>query len=170
MKKRTYGPQEILSNECIIENRAEERLGWWELVCFHPPLSVRLIKDIISPHKPSRAQEILERAVLWVKGWYPQCSQLWVCISNQITDRFLSPYFQVVHAKSPALPYAAWDLVLQHCLTASPPRYRLSPQAATRPSTPKPWAARENQSKRRHRQSWGFPTHRRPRVIIHINL
>lgn len=33
-KKRTYSPQEILSNECITETRAEERLGWRELVWF----------------------------------------------------------------------------------------------------------------------------------------
>lgn len=78
-------------------------LGGESLSGFKPPLSVRLIKGIISPHKPSSVQEILERA-LGVKGWYPQCWQLWVCISNQITDRgFLSPCFQVLNAKSSAL-------------------------------------------------------------------
>lgn len=124
-------PQEILSNECV---KKKQGLGGESLSGFNLPLSVRLIKDIISPHKPSSAQEILERALLWVKAWYPQCWQLWVCISNQTTDRwFLSPYFQVLNAKSSALPSRL------SCPAQPAPCYWFSLQAATHPRKPKQW-------------------------------
>lgn len=118
---------------------------------------VRLIKDIIAPHKGSRAQEILERAFLWVKGWYPQCSQLWVCISNQITDRislslFPSPTHEISSATICSLRLSV------PALPDSPtPHYRLSPQAATCPSMSKWLAAMEIQSKRGHHWGWGVP-------------
>lgn len=109
---------------------------------FKPPLSVRLIKDIISPHKSSSAQEILERALLWVKGWYPQCWQLWVCISNQTTDRgFLSPCFQILDAKSSALPSRLSCPALPNSLlhaTGSPWRQPHTPESQSNGTTGKP--------------------------------
>lgn len=140
-------------------------LGGESLSGFNPPLSVRLIKDIISPHKSSSAQEILERALLWVKGWYPQCWQLWVCISNQTTDRgFLSPCFQVLNAKSSALPSRLSCPALPNSLlhaTGSPWR---------QPHTPESQAPLESQSERGHCWGWGGPTHHHAGIIKQMDL
>lgn len=142
-------------------------LGGESLSGFNPPLSVRLTKDITSPHKPSSGQEILERALLWVKGWYPQCWQLQGYISNQTTDTgLLSTHFQVLNAKSSALPSSLSCLALPDSLlhtTGSPCKHPHIPESQSNGTTEKPkWEMAL--------LGLGCPTHHHADIIKQMDL
>lgn len=123
---------------------------------FHPLLSVRLIKDIISPHKPSRAQEILEKGTsLSERQISTVLAAVGLHFKSNHRQRISLPLLPSPTCKISSATVSGLRLSALALPDSLPPRYRLSPQAATCPSTPKRWAARENQSKRRHRRGWG---------------